>query len=191
MKLFAERGISQVNVSELAQAAGVARGTIYNNLHDPDHLFEEVAAQLADDMNWRITASFEGIADPAHRLANGVRLYIRRAHEEPHWGRFICRHAFNAEALRKVWEGQPVTDLMTGLQSGRYHFEPEQLPSVIGLQAGAVLSAIFNVLEGIKTWREAGADAAEFTLVALGLSREEARALANAELPLLPASPAR
>lgn len=188
LKLFAERGINQVNVSELAQAAGVARGTIYNNLHDPDHLFEEVAAQLADDMNWRITASFEGLTDPAHRLANGIRLYIRRAHEEPHWGRFICRYAFNAEALRKVWEGQPVTDLMTGLQSGRYHFRPEQLPSVLALQAGAVLSGVFGVLEGIKTWREAGADAAEFTLVALGLPRAEARALAAMDLPPLPSS---
>lgn len=190
LKLFAERGVTQVNVSDLAQAAGVARGTIYNNLSNPDGLFEEVAAQFAEDMNLRITASFQGITDPAQRMANGVRLYVRRVHEEPHWGRFITRFAPSSAALQRVWQGQPVVDMMAGLQSGRFHFRPEQLPSTISLLAGAVLGASFLVLEGVKTWREAGSDAAELLLVALGLPRAEARELAAADLPALPPSSA-
>lgn len=188
LKLFAERGVTQVNVSDLAQAAGVARGTIYNNLSNPDGLFEEVAAQFAEDMNLRITASFQGITDPAQRMANGVRLYVRRVHEEPHWGRFITRFAPSNAALQRVWQGQPVVDMMAGLQSGRFHFRPDQLPSTVSLLAGAVLGASVLVLEGIKTWREAGSDAAELLLVALGLPRAEARELAAAELPPLPPS---
>ena len=60
LKLFAERGVTQVNVSDLAQAAGVARGTIYNNLSNPDGLFEEVAADRcqrggrAHQVCWRL-----------------------------------------------------------------------------------------------------------------------------------------
>lgn len=188
LKLFAERGVAEVNVSELAQAAGVARGTIYNNLEEPERLFEQVAAQLADDMNRRITASFQVTTDPAQRMAIGIRLYIRRAHEEPHWGRFICRFAFSSEALQKIWQGQPVTDMLAGQQGGRFQFRPEQLASTISLLAGVVLGGIFMVLEGLKTWRDAGSDAAELALVALGLTREEARALSVAELPPLPAS---
>lgn len=188
LKLFAERGVTQVNVSELAQAAGVARGTIYNNLTDPDHLFEEVAAEFAEDMNSRITESFQGVTDPAQRMAIGVRLYVRRVHEEPHWGRFITRFAASNVSLQRVWQGQPVVDMMSGLQSGRFHFRPEQLPSTVSLLAGAVLGASFMVLEGIKTWREAGSDAAELLLIALGVSRAEARELAAADLPVLPPS---
>jgi len=43
MKLFAERGVTKVNISELAAAAGMARGTIYSHVPDVDGLFEEVA----------------------------------------------------------------------------------------------------------------------------------------------------
>jgi hypothetical protein len=72
---------------------------------------------------------------------------------------------------------------MEGLQAGRYHFQPEQLASIIGLLGGAVLGAIFVVLEGFKTWRDAGSDTAELVLVSLGVPRAEARALATAPLP--------
>lgn len=188
LKLFAERGVTQVNVSELAQAAGVARGTIYNNLTNLDRLFEEVAAELSEDMNRRITEGFQGVADPALRMSFGVRLYVRRVHEEPHWGRFITRFAASNVSLQRIWQGQPVIDMTNGLQSGRFHFRPEQLASTISLLAGAVLGASFMVLEGIKTWREAGADAAELLLIALGVPRAEARELAAAELPPLPPS---
>lgn len=185
LKLFAERGVTQLNVSDLAQAAGVARGTIYNNLGDPDALFEEVAAALAADMNARVTSSFQDVVDPAHRMAIGIRLYVRRAHEEPHWGRFITRFAFSHASLQKVFDGQPVVDMMAGIQVGRFHFRPEQLPSAMSLLAGTVLGAMFMVLEGIKTWREAGSDMAELLLVGLGLARAEARELAAKDLPLL------
>lgn len=188
LRLFAERGVTQVNVKELAQAAGVARGTIYNNLPNPEGLFEEVAAQLAADMNARATDSFNGVKDPALRFSIGIRLYVRRAHEEPHWGRFMTRFAFSASALQHLWQGQPVKDLMAGIQSGRYHLRPEQLPSAVSLLAGSVLGAMFMVQEGIKTWRDAGSDAAELVLVALGVPRAEARQLAVADLPALPAS---
>jgi hypothetical protein len=42
------------------------------------------------------------------------------------------------------------------------------------------------LLEGQKTWREAGSDAADLFLVATGVAREEARTLAASDLPALP-----
>lgn len=188
LRLFAERGVTQVNVKELAQAAGVARGTIYNNLPDPDNLFEAVAAQLAEDMNKRATDSFQDVTDPAMRTALGIRQYVRRAHEEPHWGRFLTRFAFNAAALQHMWQGKPLMDLTAGVQAGRFHLRQEQIPSAMSMLAGSVLGAMFITLEGIKTWREAGSDAAELVLVAWGVSKAEAREIANAKLPALPST---
>ena len=186
LRLFAERGVTQVNVKDLAQAAGVARGTIYNNLEDPEALFEQVAAQLANDMNVRATEGFQGVTDPALRVSMGIRFYVRRAHEEPYWGRFMTRFAVGTPILQHMWAGQPYVDMAAGVQSGRFHLRSEQLPSGMGLLAGTVLSAMFLVLEGLKTWRDAGSDAAELVLVALGVSRAEARELAATELPALP-----
>lgn len=188
LQLFAERGVEQVNVSELAQLAGMARGTVYNNLSDLDGLFSEVAAQLSAEVSDQVAFSMRELKDPAQRLATGIRLFVRRAHEDHHWGRFMCRFVLNTTALRDVWGSQPVKDLLQGIDSGRFEFQRDQLLSVVALLAGAVLGAIFLVLEGQKTWREAGEDTAEFFLVAIGIPRIEAQALACQELPALPSA---
>ena len=147
VKLFAERGDTHVSVNDLAQAAGVARGTIYNNVRDPDALFEEVAAQLGAEMHERISLGFGPLEDPALRLSQGVRQFVRREHEEPHWGRFLTRFGFSSKGLHHMWVGQPVQDLMAGIAGGRFVITVEQLPSVVSLIAGACLGAMFLVLE--------------------------------------------
>jgi len=185
LRLFAEKGSSEISVSELAEAAGVARGTIYNNLGSTEHLFEQVASQLAAEMNQKIVLSYTGIEDPVRRMAVGVRLYVRRAHEEPHWGRFLTHFALRREGLAAFWEGPVVSDVALGIERRRYTLEPEQLPGAVGLIAGTTLSAVLLVLEGLRTWRDAGSDAAELVLRALGIEAGEAKALATEELPPL------
>jgi len=187
LRLFAEKGSAAVTMSELALAAGVARGTVHNNLDSPEDLFNTVAAQLSGEMHQRVVASFKGIEDPAHRLANGIRFFVRRAHEEPHWGRFINRFAFSNESLRGMWAGPPTQDILLGIAQRRYDFPQEQLPTVIAMIAGTVLSAMFLVLEGHRAWRDAGSDAAELVLRAMGVPVEDARKLSRAELPPLSA----
>ncbi|MGO9336588.1 MAG: TetR/AcrR family transcriptional regulator [Terracidiphilus sp.] len=186
MGIFTRRGTTQANVSELAQAAGIARGTIYNNVSHPDSIFEEVATALSNEMHARVVASFEAIDDPAHRLACGMRLFVRRAHEEPQWGRFIVRFAFTTASLRAMLSGPPAHDLQDGLQKGRYRFRAEQLPSVAAFVAATTLAAMSLVLNGDKTWRDAGSDAAEFMLRSIGVAPQKARALATTDLPPLP-----
>lgn len=185
LRLFAETGSASITIKDLAAAAGMARGTVYNHLGSTERLFETVAAQLADEMDERIALSYAGIDDPARRLAIGVRLYIRRAHEEPHWGKFILHFGFTSEALRKIWEGPPMLDAMQGLQTGRYKIEAAQLPIVVGMTTGTTIGAFLLVQEGIKTWREAGSDTAELLLRGLGLSTREAKKLATEPLPEL------
>ena len=188
MQLFAERGVSQVTVKDLAQAAGVARGTIYNNFSSIDRLFEDVAGNLARDMNDRIIRSCGDVTDPAIRLATGMRLYVRRAHDEPDWGRFLIRFGLGVMSMRHMWDGQPVEDLRSGITQGRYAIQKDQLSSAVSLVAGAVIGACYLVQEGVKTWREAGSNAAELTLTGLGVPRHEARAIAFGDLPPLVAS---
>lgn len=185
MKLFAERGVTKVSISELASAAGMARGTIYSHVPDVDGLFEAVAAQLAQEMTGRITAGFAGVEDPAERMAIGVRQYIRRAHEEPAWGRFISHFGLSDALLREVLSSAPLTDLERGVESGRYAIGREQVPAMVGLIAGGTLAAMLPVLDGHSTWREIASHTVELMLVALGLPRDEARALASAPLPAL------
>jgi AcrR family transcriptional regulator len=186
MKLFAERGVTKVNISELAAAAGMARGTIYSHVSDVDGLFEEVAAQLSSEMTQRVVAGFVGITDPAERLAIGVRQYIRRAHEEPLWGRFMSRFGLSEALMKALLAADPTADFVAGIESGRYTMGREQLPAAVSLLAGGTLAAMLPVLDGRGTWRDVGSDMAELMLVGFGIERTAARAIATQALPPLP-----
>jgi len=185
MQLFAQRGVTKVNISELAAAAGMARGTIYSHVPDIDSLFEDVAGQLAREMTERVMAGFEGVDDPAQRLAFGVRLYIRRAHEEPLWGRFMSRFGLSPSLMQSVMASAALRDFEAGVASGRYRVNPTQIPAMVALLAGSTLAAMLPVLDGHATWREIGSDTAELLLRALGLEADEAQRLARNELPAM------
>jgi len=174
-----------VTVSDLAEAAGVARGTVYNNLDSVESLFEDVASALTTEMGSRVAASSETTVDPARRLADGVRFFVRRAHEDPQWGRFIVRFGGTASTLRLMLESAATDDLRLGVELERFQVRADQIPTAVAVLSGAVLAAMGLVLEGHRTWRDAGSDAAELMLRALGVSADEARALATSELPPL------
>jgi AcrR family transcriptional regulator len=188
MKLYAEGGATRVSVSDLAAAAGMARGTIYANIDDLDGLFEEVAAQLVYEMAHRVVLSFPDDDDPARNMSIGIRQYIRRAHDEPLWGRFMNRFALSHASLQAVGATDPVANLRAGIASGRYKLSAQQLPSMVRMLTGATLAAMLPVLEGHGTWREIASNTAELVLVAVGVERREAKVLARCKLPPLPAA---
>jgi len=185
MRLFAQSGSTRINVRDLAEEAGVARGTVYNNVSSIDTLFEDLAARLAADMHERVHRSFGTVDDPAERLATGLRLFLRHAHDDQAWGRFMCRFGLTTNQLREIWYGQPMKDLERGIETGRYAIRGDQLVTVTSMMAGSVLASTLLVLDGYRGWREAGSETAELLLRALGIAGDEARALATGELPEL------
>ena len=187
VRFFAERGTTHASVTELAQAAGLARGTIYNNVANLDSLFEEVATALGDEMHTRILASFESMHDPARRLACGIRFFVRRAHEEPHWGRFIVRFAFTTSTMRSTAVGPSRARSRAKVSPGAATASvPSRRASVLAFVGSVTLAAMWLVLDGEKTWREAGSDAAELMLRAIGVDAEEAQSDRPGDLPPLP-----
>jgi AcrR family transcriptional regulator len=185
VRLFAERGHTDLSVSDLASEAGVARGTLYRNVDSMDSLYEQVRMQLAVDVHERVNAVMDenGITDVALRLSTGIRLLIRHAHENPGMGRFFVRFGLTDESLREMLSGPPLRDLNAGIASGRYGLEAGRDLSIASMIIGTAVAAIWMILEGHQGWREASSDAAELVLVALGLPRDEARSLATSPLP--------
>jgi AcrR family transcriptional regulator len=184
-RLFVEKGTTQLTVSELAQAANVARGTLYRNIGSMADLFDRVVGEFSADLHQRVSASFDGIDDPAARLATGLRLWIRYAYENPTIGRFAVRFGLSEESLRAVMTGPPMRDINAGVAAGRYDLGSLSVDSIASMVLGATVSAMWMVLEGHQTWREAGSSTAELVLRAMGIEADEARAIAMAELPRL------
>ena len=111
VRLFTTKGTTQLTVSELAQEANVARGTLYRNVGSVEDLFDRIVAEFSADLHRRVAATFAGIDDPAARLATGVRLWVRYAHENPTMGRFAVRFGLTEESLRAVMTGPPMQDI--------------------------------------------------------------------------------
>ncbi|WP_210245718.1 MULTISPECIES: TetR/AcrR family transcriptional regulator [Alphaproteobacteria] len=185
MRLFARVGAGRVNVSDLAAEAGVARGTIYNAVPNPDSLFEDVAGDLAAEMQERVRVSIAALDEPAYRIACGIRLFIRRAHEEPEWGRFIVHFGFSNKTLRGLLTASVADEMAQAIESGRYAIGADQVTAMVAVIGGATLSGMMLVQEGYKSWRDAGSEVAQFILVALGVERTEAAEIARRELPQL------
>ncbi|MCV5690089.1 hypothetical protein OFN32_38355, partial [Escherichia coli] len=66
-------------------------------------------------------------------------------------------------------------DVLQGIEQGRFQLRPDQALGALGMIAGSTLSAILGVSEGLRTWRDAGTDAAELSLRAFGLLGTEPR----------------
>lgn len=187
VRLFAESGRPDVTVSEIAEAAGIARGTIYNNIEAPEHLFGDVATALAQEMIARTDATMHAIDAPAERIATGIRLFVRRAHEEPDWGRFLTRYALENSALSRMMRDTPARDIRNAIRAGAFTARLEATPALLSMLTGATLAAMSAVIHGDQTWRSAGGGAAEFYLRACGVNAVEARRLCAR--PLAPLAP--
>lgn len=183
VRLFTSKGTTQLTVSELAQEANVARGTLYRNVGSVEDLFDRIVAEFSADLHQRVAATFTGIDDPAARLAIGVRMWVRFAHEDPTMGRFAVRFALTEESLRAVMAGPPMEDIKTGIAAGRYDIGAASIDSVVSIIVGAVVSAMWMVLEGHQTWREAGTSTAGLLLRAMGIEPAEAHEICTADLP--------
>jgi hypothetical protein len=101
----------------------------------------------------------------------------------------VYRFGLSNDGLRDLLNGIPMRAIENGRRLGRYQLTDRLVPGMLALIAGSTLSAMFMVLEGHQTWREAGSSAAELVLRAAGVDPDEAHQLATADLPpLLPLS---
>ncbi|MFG2730321.1 TetR/AcrR family transcriptional regulator [Streptomyces canus] len=137
IRLFAERDKPDLTMSELASEAQVARGTLYQKVDSTEQLFTTVLENMTRELHAKIDAVVAGTAstDPAARLASGLRLFVRLAHEDPAIGRFLVRYALTDEHLRTLLSGAPMKDLAEGIASGRYDVSESKALSVAGSSA--------------------------------------------------------
>lgn len=186
LRLFAEKGAMQIAVSDLAKEAGLSRGTIYNNVENPDELFNIICDLMYLELRQSISASYADVSDPALRLTILIRQIIRRVYEEPHWGRFVAQFGMVDPRLGKFWGKLPNELLRAGLASGRFQFNIDQVNSITAMGGGAVMGATSLILRGLMTWRKSGSDTAELLLRAVGVPVDEAKALSVTEFDPLP-----
>ena len=146
MRIFAENGGLTIAVSDLAREAGLARGTIYNNLADPSELLASVCDTVSNEYRASMLAACAAMTDPAEKIAAVIRLTVRRVHDEPHWGKFLARYAMMEPKLGSFWAEMPAQELRRGIASGRFAVHRDQVPSITATAGGGAATVLKGVL---------------------------------------------
>src|ERR1700757_2489233 len=62
-RLFLERGFASVSMDELAEAAGVARRTLYNQFASKEEIFREMLVRVSDQLEHALPPGIETSGD--------------------------------------------------------------------------------------------------------------------------------
>ncbi|CUH81200.1 TetR/AcrR family transcriptional regulator [Tropicibacter naphthalenivorans] len=186
MRVFAEEGGTCLAVSDVARAAGLSRATIYNNLDNPSALYASVCDLISDELDHSFGLVTEGMDDPAEVISACVRLSLRRTHEEQDWGRFLARFAIVEPKVRSFWGRIPTQAIKRGVDEGRFTIPRGYSATMAATLGGTTLGGMALVLDGLRTWRQAGEEMADITLRGLGVPPDDAARIARIDLDPLP-----
>lgn len=175
LRVLAERG-EALAVSDVTSEADVANGTFYNYFPDREALLDALAQQLL--LSLAEAAAGEPHDDPAVRFAVASGRVLRRAAEDPTWGRVVLR-LVNRPSVHGNVDRFLRDDLAAGLAAGRFDTGPDDatLDQVLGL----LVMTLRRIVEG-EARPDTPQRAVERGLRALGVSGDEAREIVEAAL---------
>lgn len=179
--LFGARGVEAVSIDEIAAAADLAKGTVYNHFADKDALAREIAAAARADGEARVTAVNARVHDPVRRTVRGMLVFARFALERPERARAMLRMTPQATDPEAPVNAGLRADIANGIAAGAY---------AVGIEGGTAAmmgiatSLISRICDGAHDRNAAltlGADMAAIALRGLGLPRADAERIAQAE----------
>ena len=185
-KLTEARGIDDVTIDDIAEAADVARRTFYHYFESKHDVLVPIARARTRALNRRIDRSVEDVDDPAELIAIALRHTLRSMPEDPLCAWFIFRSGLPQQRLLEVIGESGQRDVGRGLESGRFAIANQA--AVRSLLSGAVIGALSGRLEGALDDVDLD-DAVEYLLRLLGVPSPQAKEIAHRPLPPLEASP--
>lgn len=174
-RVFAQKETDAVTIDDIIAEAGVARGTFYNYFQTREDVLKAVAASLSDQMNQKIWAQSEAIADPAERMAIALRQFLHQARRDATWGWVIVRIGLVAAPLSETIERGVMSDLEAGIRLNR--FQTDSIQAAMDLVLGTGLMAMRSILEG-HTSPDHPEQITKLILKTLGVADAEAQVLA-------------
>lgn len=185
-RLFAERGKDALSVSDITDAAQVGFGSFYNHFDSKEAFHEALIEAFLDDIDARLERRVAGVTDVAEFIAITVRYAVERAGTDAPWRQFLLREAFTGRFKGRGIEARLLDAIRRGLDLGRLRLLDPRIGSMaaagglIGVVAGALsLDEGRGAKRGSAAVRALGTSAAATILSVLGMSPEEATAIAN------------
>ncbi|MCL1089115.1 TetR/AcrR family transcriptional regulator [Shewanella profunda] len=180
LNIYAEKGVSELLLNELAEKAEVSNGTVYNYFRSREAVLEAVGMELADKLSDQITKFSQGIESGAERLAIGVRMFIREGRRDRIWAGAVVNIFQYDSRIRTAVANNLRGDLQLGSRQGMFNYGSEAI--AVTLVASATTGMMAAILDG---YDQLGADVilTEMLLLGLGVDAVEAHRIAHLPLP--------
>ena len=142
MEVFSSRGIDNTVIEDLIEQAQVSRGTFYNYFRTTDEVMAAVLQAVGNELLSLVDLAIADRADPAERLACGVRTVLHTARHFPQVGRFMSRVGVNRSLDHLPALGYLLRDLVEATEAGRFKLDDPTLglDLVVGTTNAALLS---------------------------------------------------
>jgi AcrR family transcriptional regulator len=180
--LTGSRGIEDVTIEDITEAADVARRTFYHYFESKHDVLVPIARARTRALNLRMDRVVEDVDDSAEVVAIALRHTLRSMPEDPLCAWFIFRSGLPQQRLLEVIGESGHRDVSRGMESGRFSIANEA--ATRSLLSGAVVGALSGRLEGTLDDGDLD-DAVEYLLRLLGVPAGEAREIAHRPLPPL------
>lgn len=180
LRIYAQKGVGELQLNELAEEAQVSNGTVYNYFRTREEVLEAVGVELANQLSQRVSAVSIEIEDGARRLTVGVRMFIHQARQDPQWASAVVRVFQYDRNIRSLVASNLRNDLRLGLQQGLLHYGSEDV--ALGLVAFSTMGTITAMLDGYDS-PDGDQVLAEMLLMGLGVPAAKARRIATLPLP--------
>lgn len=89
--LLAERPIDAISISDIVEAANVAKGSFYNHFPDKETMATAIAMSIRAELQTRVESANTNVTDPAYRVVRGMCTFIHFALTNPSHARIMLR----------------------------------------------------------------------------------------------------
>lgn len=182
MIVFAERGVGASVIPEVVAAAEVSQGSFYNYFRTNEDLLAAVSNELNGEVIQLIEPVVGAIADPALRVATGMRHYLHLARSHRLLARFLAAAGLRLLDKQGAAHRYLPADLEEGQRSGC--FAAGALDVLMEVMAGSSLVAIDRMAR-TRTPKDYPERTVEVMLRALGLSPSDTARVLGPALPKL------
>lgn len=124
---MARKGIDAATMSEIADLADVASGTVYNYFASKDELVVSVMEQVMERLARRVIVATTGFCDPARFYAFGLRCLMEAATTDQRWRWLLRRAEVISDVMYRVIGPYALKDIRTGAAAGRFRVEDPEL----------------------------------------------------------------
>ncbi|MEH3139836.1 MAG: TetR/AcrR family transcriptional regulator [Mycobacterium kyogaense] len=183
---IAGSGIHALRISDVTARADVGFGTFYTYFENKDALVEAIVAQALESLASMIGQAAQDESDPAVAAAAAYRRFLRFGWKEPELASVLVDRYHVEGQFEEAVQPWATDTLRRGISCGRFDIPNVELclSSVAASAVAAIRAILSGRLEPGPAVESAGA---EMMLRSFGVDAEEARSIANLDLPALAA----